>query len=488
MNRRTIDLLIAAAPLAVGGVAAGAGAYLARKDDEREYANLRANQESIVTPDNIPEGYLGEAAQAYADLARVAPKTMARQSLALPLVQKAIQPGVDKLDVLERAVNIEGNLATARMYPKKKNLFQSAFSATQNLSKALVPFAQQAASDGPSRIPPEMEQLAQASEGSGYSNANSVANALERANFLAGVMRLSENPDIPPLIFTTPEGMEKAIEVGKGMSEEERQSLVGQAVMTLPNFLEMIKKSSAIPSDEDLGKGLGTYVALCKHAVDDVAERYGLNKLATSKLPLWRRFGTEILTPKLMKTEIDEVAQNAAETALRNRRNTFQEALLPALIFSGISGLSSMIPMGVAALKAGRESTRRTELLEKTFQEALKRVEKDSSDENLRAREFLRTDPVTARNAAREAFGVLAVAAPTLATNPAVATEFVRNSFWNRGEIPQDALQAYSRIQDTVNRGRKSVFEPLPIEISKAILKGTGKSLEELGSTAARMG
>jgi hypothetical protein len=393
---------IGMAALPVVGAAAGGGfAYWqGRKAQQHEQESLRATAKEVISPQNFGR-HLPIAQQRFLELSEVAPRTMGRPHLALPLLTAAVNANAASpqyIDAIEHAANVERGLHIKGEYhaARRKRIFDMMDRGQMYAGEVGNVFKTYLAKDLPSGT---------ALEGPGASAATKSQPAQTTPVQIA--------PIAPPVNYRakTEALVKEHGEIGQQMLQTLQKSLSGESDEMIYNAMKsgidaMPKQASA-------------------HSPEFIGDTLAINYLLANS------------TAEMHKLSL-----------------SYSDILKGALITAGTAalgaGMSVAAEKGYDAWQAHKQQTH----LDSSFNTAMKRLEKgvagDQYFEQVSAK--LQQDPVHYKQMAREAFNVLADTSPSMARHPIIAKSFMARVIQSDGEMPREDMGMYSRVND-LSRG-----------------------------------
>ncbi len=160
--------------------------------------------------------------------------------------------------------------------------------------------------------------------------------------------------------------------------------------------------------------------------------------------------------------------------------------ILKNLMGIGLSSLAGLGIAGVGYLSNKKKQDQQNEDLKKSFSTVIKGIASEPLRNNASDRWLapvqakLHSDPVYYHAMAKDAFNVLASAAPDMALHPIVAKNFLVTTLYNEGEIPEQKLNTISQISNNSFRNKKP--NSLNLDSFGSVFSSSGgtKSLEQL--------
>lgn len=140
------------------------------------------------------------------------------------------------------------------------------------------------------------------------------------------------------------------------------------------------------------------------------------------------------------------------KTAAPTVWSNFPNALMAGIAAAGASALIGAVPAAIGAIHNRTRAKEQASQLSHSFDSTLKGMAHSQENDVQTAYAKYQEDPVRVRTMAREAFSVLANVAPSLASHPHVARSYIARVINTDGNVLDDVLQNYSRIQDVLNK------------------------------------
>lgn len=168
--------------------------------------------------------------------------------------------------------------------------------------------------------------------------------------------------------------------------------------------------------------------------------------------------------------------------------STLKGNLIGSLMSIGISAAAGLGIAGVGYLSSLKKHDKYNEDLKKSFSNTMKSIiheplKNNSSDRWLGpVQAKLQSDPVYYNSMAKDAFNVLASAAPDMALHPIIAKNFLVTTIYNDGEIPEHKLNTMSQISN--NSSKNNYKRPsLNFDTVQNTFHNTGgnKAINEVG-------
>ncbi len=160
--------------------------------------------------------------------------------------------------------------------------------------------------------------------------------------------------------------------------------------------------------------------------------------------------------------------------------------LIGSLMSIGLSAVAGLGIAGAGYLANKNKHEKYNDELKKSFSNTMKSIANESLKNNSSDRWLgpvqakLQSDPVYYHGMARDAFNVLASAAPDMALHPIVAKNFLVTTLYNDGEIPEHKLNTISQISN--NSNKNNLKKPsLNLDTVKSVFQASGgnKSIYE---------
>jgi hypothetical protein len=376
--------------MAAGG---GYSVWQNKKNHQREQEGLRAAAGQVLTHANFGKNF-PLARQRFLELAEMAPRSMGKSHLALPLLvaaTKAESTSPEYIAALEHAASLERgayNVGLAKStasanIDKGMQLGHLLGGATENITKTML------ASNLPSGT---------AVNNAGQAVGQAVGQAAGQA--AAPPVQINYGAELQKIENTLENGKQHMTDITHKLMEVYGRAPTAQEIYGVAKDL-MPKHASANP--EFIGDSLALNYLLANSTAS-------MHKLSVA----------------------------------------YSDILKGSLLAAGTAALTAGISLGIEKGYDAWQSHKSQTHLDSSFNSAMKRLEKGVSGdpyfESVRSK--IEQDPVHYKQMAREAFNVLSDTSPAMARHPIIAKSFMARVIQSDGEMPREDISTYNRIND----------------------------------------